>query len=408
MAPSEEESTSDRTASPISPSFYDTRQATGDAELEDEKTHDTAEASRSTEKASQASPASQHLARLDSAADKHVEKDTRDDTTSDGEKVGSLYTTNNSPPTDSSASSGLKQPAELQIPDGPHSVVHTLEDGPEDMSRPPPLNYTLHTRKLIIAVFWTLIVVDSIGIPVVLYFCLDRLTTLSPNAVFSISTGCLGGISIFEYALRFWRLWKKGSTCRVIGARRWYLDWFHWNFSIAWIFIMIELIVGTVFEHPPIRVLAMPVASLLWWFAFELLTIDVLRYFHYPALLRISSVPKGAPLRPAIYSIVEDICAVDGSGGTEFRTRLNARYVASHYFRQMLHRLTLFWAFGTLIDAILTTALVFGLANNEIAYVIGWSLPFVFTGFMVPPTFWYVFRCLRIEYATWPERHGSA
>lgn len=296
---------------------------------------------------------------------------------------------------------------ELNDQDNPHSDEPTVDDLHQDLSRPPPLNYTLRTRKLSIAIFWTLILIDSIAIPLVLYFCLHYLTHLSPNAVFSISTGCLGGISVIEYFIRFWRLWKRGSTCRVIGARRWYLDWFHWNFSIAWIFIMVELIVGTIPRFPPIRLLAMPVSSLCFWFAFELLVIDTYRYFHIPAPIRISSVPKGGLMRPAIYSIIEDVCAVDGSGGTEFRMRLNARYLASHYFRQMLHRLTIFWAFGTLLSAIVTTTLVFTL-QKEVAYVIGWALPFVWAGVMIPPTFWYVFRCLKREYAKWPERATSA
>lgn len=108
---------------------------------------------------------------------------------------------------------------------------------------PPPLNYTLWTRKRSIFIFWSLILIDSIAMPIVLYFCLWYDTNLSPNTVFSIVTAALGGVSILEYVMRFRRLWRKGSTCRVIGARRAYLDWFHWNFSLAWVVVMVELIV---------------------------------------------------------------------------------------------------------------------------------------------------------------------
>ena len=108
---------------------------------------------------------------------------------------------------------------------------------------PPPLGYDLRSRKKSIAYFWTLILVDSIAMPLGLYFGLWYGTNLSPNTVFSIVTAALGGISIFEYFIRFWRLFKKGSTCRVIGGRRAYLDWFHWNFTLSWVIIMIELIV---------------------------------------------------------------------------------------------------------------------------------------------------------------------
>jgi hypothetical protein len=268
------------------------------------------------------------------------------------------------------------------------------------MAGPPSLDYTLRTRIRSIVFFWSLIIIDCIGVPVALYFGLWYGTSLSPNAVFSISTACLGGVSIFEYVLRFWRLFKKGSTCRVLGARRAYLDWFHWNFSCAWGFIMAELIVGTVFENPPIRLLAMPVATMLWWFSLQTLLEDLLRYLGTPSPVRISSMPKGARFRPGIYSIIEDVVAVDGSGGTRFRKRLNDRYEASHYFRQMLHRLTLFWSFGSLAAATLTTILVFTL-ERDAAYVVGWVLPFLWAGIWTPITFWYVKKELKHEREEW-------
>lgn len=85
---------------------------------------------------------------------------------------------------------------------------------------PPPLRYSLGPRKWKLIFFWTLVVVDSVAMPIALYFGLWYGTTLSPNAVFSIVTAALGGVSIVEYFVRFWSLFKKGSTCRPIGARR--------------------------------------------------------------------------------------------------------------------------------------------------------------------------------------------
>jgi hypothetical protein len=101
----------------------------------------------------------------------------------------------------------------------------------------------------------------------------------------------------------------------------------------------------------------------------ELLLIDILRIMKVPAPCRISSLPQGAPLRPGIYAYIEDICAVDGSGGTEFRQRLNLRYQASKEFREMLHRLTLFWAIGAIAMAGITVAIVFTI-QRDAAYVV--------------------------------------
>jgi hypothetical protein len=111
---------------------------------------------------------------------------------------------------------------------------------------PPPLNYTLRTRKWAITWFWTIVVFDSVVMPLALYYGLwyglHTKGKMSANTVFSIVTAALGGISIGEYFIRFWRLFKKASVCRVIGARRMYLDWFHWNFTAGWVVIMVELI----------------------------------------------------------------------------------------------------------------------------------------------------------------------
>jgi hypothetical protein len=130
---------------------------------------------------------------------------------------------------------------------------------------------------------------------------------------------------------------------------------------------------GTVPHEPPIRLLAMPVPSMVFAFGLQMLAIDIMRFFNIPAPIRISSLPRGSPLRPGIYSIIEDVCAVDGSGGTEFRQRLNLRYLASQQFRQMLHRLTLFWAFGALAIASATTVIIFTTHRN-VAYVVSLEL----------------------------------
>lgn len=132
-------------------------------------------------------------------------------------------------------------PPPEQLPTSIETMQSTTDAAFEP--EPPPLNYTLYTRKLSIFIFWSLILIDSIAMPLVLYFCLWYLTDLTPNTVFSIVTAALGGISIVEYFVRFRRLWRKNSTCRVIGARRMYLDWFHWNFTLAWVVVMVELIV---------------------------------------------------------------------------------------------------------------------------------------------------------------------
>jgi hypothetical protein len=105
----------------------------------------------------------------------------------------------------------------------PHTQV-VFED--PDFATPPPLNYTLRTRTKSIFWFWLLIFLDCVCMPIGLYFGMWYGLTrdqLSANAVFSISTALLGTVSIVEYFIRFRRLWRKNSSCRVIGAKRFYV-----------------------------------------------------------------------------------------------------------------------------------------------------------------------------------------
>ena len=151
----------------------------------------------------------------------------------------------------------------------------------------------------------------------------------------------------------------------------------------------------------------MPVTSLLYVFGTEMLIQDAMRLLGIPAPFRISSLPAKSQLRPGIYWIIEDVVAVDGSGGVEFRERLNARYEASHDFRQMLHRLTLFWGIGAEAAAVVVTILVFTITKDA-AYCVGWALPFVWAGIWTAITFKWVKSSLRKEERRWIEEREKA
>jgi len=145
---------------------------------------------------------------------------------------------------------------------------------------------------------------------------------------------------------------------------------------------------------------------MLYAFGTELLVVDILRYFQVPAPVRLSSVPKGAQLRPGIYSLIEDVCAVDGSGGTAFREALDRRYEASHIFRAMLRRLGIFWAIGAEGMAVVCTILIFTISPDA-AYAVGWSAPFVWAGVWTVFTFWYVKKELKREDKEWTEEAAT-
>jgi hypothetical protein len=60
-------------------------------------------------------------------------------------------------------------------------ATQVMYDDPLFME-PPPLNYSLHPRIKHIVIFWTLVVIDCVAVPLVLYFVLWYHTNLSHNA----------------------------------------------------------------------------------------------------------------------------------------------------------------------------------------------------------------------------------
>jgi hypothetical protein len=146
--------------------------------------------------------------------------------------------------------------------------------------------------------------------------------------------------------------------------------------GFAYVIIIAEMVVGTVPNEPLIRVIAMPVPSLCFIFGTQLLLVQILRLLKIRAPFRISSTRRGQLLRPGVYSIIEDIVAVDGSGGIDFRCRLSQRYEASQVFRQMLDFISIFWAIPAFVVGGGTIAIIFTVERN-LGYLVSYLLQYL-------------------------------
>ena len=78
-------------------------------------------------------------------------------------------------------------------------------------------------------------------------------------------------------------------------------------------------------------------------------------------------------MRPAVYTIVEDIMAVDAEEGLKFRIAFDNRYTESPIFRNLLFNLSWLWGLSVSICAAALTAVIFTISNIDVAYVIGAS-----------------------------------
>jgi hypothetical protein len=119
---------------------------------------------------------------------------------------------------------------------------------------------------------------------------------------------------------------------------------------------------------------------------------------------RFGSSPPGEVVRPAIFYIVEDVVAVDGNGGVEYRESFGERYAGSEMFRVMIWRLSLCWMLAFYVLGAVTAVLVMVLPVASV-YAVGWAAPFPVVGGMVVATIFYVRSVLRIEKKEGGESH---
>lgn len=102
----------------------------------------------------------------------------------------------------------------------------------------------------------------------------------------------------------------------------------------------------------------MPTATIMFIAAGADLVLTIGYFLNMKLPFRVSSLPAGELCRPGVYTIIEDIVAVDGNGGRRYREALDQRYKASPQFRSMLAKLSLFWSIPALGVAAAVTAIV--------------------------------------------------
>jgi hypothetical protein len=90
-----------------------------------------------------------------------------------------------------------------------------------------------------------------------------------------------------------------------------------------------------------------------------------------------ASQPKRSIPPPGLFTVVEDMVAVDGRGGLAFLAAWLRRYQISPRCMNMMWRLPGFWGVGCLLCVALTAVRVFTIQSKYMAFGFGWTAPFV-------------------------------
>ncbi|KAF2671105.1 hypothetical protein BT63DRAFT_453488 [Microthyrium microscopicum] len=266
------------------------------------------------------------------------------------------------------------------------------------------LPYSLHTRYASIATAWTVIIIPPIFLNLGLFYGLwygkpdmDRMLVLT------LPTGVLGIFTIIAIVERVWKLIKLSPEYRPLNSPRYALDIFQWGYFLA-LLVISSLITSTLARDDrdqdghafQIRLISLPAAVLMYLVATLTLLSMVLNRFAVKLPFQFGSLGPGNVVRPAIFYIVEDIVAVDGCGGMDYRKAFGARYDNSIIFRRMIWNLSGLWMLFFYASATLFTILVFTLPVATV-YAVGWAGPFPLAGVMAIWTIVHVKAQLRKE-----------
>lgn len=219
----------------------------------------------------------------------------------------------------------------------------------------------------------------------------------------TLPTAVLGIFTVIAIVERVWKLIRFSPQYRPLNSPRYALDIFQWGYFLALATIS-ALITSTLARDDKdrddhefqLRLISLPAAVLMCLVATLTLLSLVLNRLQVKLPFRFGSIDVGNVVRPAIYYIVEDIVAVDGEGGMEYRKAFVARYDNSPIFRRMIWDLSLLWMVFFYVLAVIFTALIFTLPIAAV-YAVGWAGPFPLAGLMAVWTIFYVKSQLRRE-----------
>ncbi|TVY32238.1 hypothetical protein LSUB1_G007724 [Lachnellula subtilissima] len=210
------------------------------------------------------------------------------------------------------------------------------------------LPYSLHSRYRSIALAWTIITIPPIFINLGLFYGLwygsphmDRI------AVLTIPTAVLGLFTALAILERIYKLTQTPPAFRPLASPRWALDVFQWGYFAS--LLLISALITTALargdsDHDShelqTRLISLPASLLMFFLATLTLLSLLLHHLALPLPFRFGSLEPGNALRPAVYYIVEDVVAVDGNGGAEYRQAWTQRYASSAVFRRMIWTLS--------------------------------------------------------------------
>ncbi|KAH9925374.1 uncharacterized protein BXZ73DRAFT_103258 [Epithele typhae] len=289
----------------------------------------------------------------------------------------------------------------------PALSASSSDDSSFHPTRPPPLNYTIksHRREAAIILFFSLIFVEAGILPLILFYSIRWGAHVSTTTNLAIITSLVGTYSGYKLARRSWFLFIRDGhhQRRPLGASRFGPDAFTIQIGFAMTGFFTPLVIGSSLNPGSVHTVAMSLSCFMIAFCFPLFLTGAFPH-RLKMPFRVSSMPPWTGLPPAVYTLVEDVVAVDGGGCVEFRQAWRIRYEHSAVMRHIVRQTSLWWGASGMLFAAAFIAIAWTTAD-DVGYGIGWGLSWLWAMVSAAITIHWVRNQLRREADEW-ERPG--
>lgn len=222
-----------------------------------------------------------------------------------------------------------------------------------------------HSCTLLGPLFFTSI------LPVVLYFILKYGASLSPHTTFIIILPVIGLPALFGFVVRTYKL-VRFQDYRPLGCNTWWtFDYFHFNFILGIIYVVILFTFGNTEDETNMRLLSLYLPLVMFRLSGPFILVRLVDFCGLRTPFRISSSPKGSSIPSGAAVVAEDIIAVDGSCEAEFRAAWQARLAISPAAARTAFRMDWLWGVSGLSCGAVLMVIVFTADNPDIGFALG-------------------------------------
>ncbi|THV73449.1 hypothetical protein D6D28_03252 [Aureobasidium pullulans] len=243
-----------------------------------------------------------------------------------------------------------------------------------------PLNLREHKKS--IAVHFSVLVFFTSILPVVLYFILKYGASLSPHTTFIIILPVIGLPALLGFVVRTYKL-IRFQDYRPLGCDTWWtFDYFHFNFILGIIYVVILFTFGNTEDETNMRLLSLYLPLVMFQLSGQFILVRLLDFCGLRTPFRISSSPKGSSIPSGAAVVAEDIIAVDGSCKAEFRAAWQARLAISPAAARTAVRMDWLWGVSGLSCGAVLMVIVFTADNPDVGFALAWTIPIVWGAIM--------------------------